>query len=325
MNLYRNVANRGEHTVELIDKILIKGSFHFEISTQLCQVFVQYEHEKKNFMYKAADLNDLRSRALLIMNVDEKSKSDKKELRKEKLNKFVVLIDNAFEVQAICLQLKQAGHFGFASYENKCGREDMVALIKILQNQYDDWETEIKAIRTRYNYMNFFLSNQLYELYMFLKGNTQTDRKILATVGAVLRFMGLSTDTLYQIPKIYQKYTTPESGDHTKALENIGQTLNFISKIKDFSRDQKRIAEAQNVSFVEKVQPGKPYFAWLDESSPLVIKVLLALYCNTTNTLPLAYQVLFCHEDTSFEEIDLLIRRCEESTEISKQRICFQL
>ncbi|CAC5402560.1 RNF213 [Mytilus coruscus] len=314
MALYRNVANRGEHTVELIDKIMLKGTFHFKLEKRMCEVFVHYEHEEKYFKYKYMDLNDLRSRALLIMNAEKKCESDQKDLIKEQLNKFVALIDNAFEIQAICLNLKQAGHFVFAFYETKCGKDEMFELKIRLQKQYDDWTKEIEAIRSKYYYMNFLFSDQLYELYTFLKGNTETSTKNETCAMAILKFMGLSTDDFHGISMIYQKYPPPDPDDYITVLDNIGLTLKYISqKTSTTANICKEIGDERKAPFIEKVQSGKPYFAWLDESSSLVIKVLLALYYNTTNILPEANQVLFCNENTTFEEIDLLIRRCNES------------
>ncbi|CAC5371883.1 unnamed protein product [Mytilus coruscus] len=70
---YRNVANRGERTVEVIENIIRKGTFHFSLKSRTCEVVVQYAQVKKKYKHSIADLSDLRSRAVLLMNAEDKN------------------------------------------------------------------------------------------------------------------------------------------------------------------------------------------------------------------------------------------------------------
>ncbi|CAG2210253.1 unnamed protein product [Mytilus edulis] len=287
----------------------------------------------------------------------------------------------------------------------------MLSLKNTLNKEFDNWTKDVKVIRAKYFYMNYLFSDQLYDLYMFLKGNANADTKNRESVIAVLNYMGLPTDHLLQIQMIYQKISSNGPDNYRTALENIGKTLDLVSKpttldlvskpttldllgkpttldlvgkpttldlvgkpttldlvgkpttldlvgkqttldivgkpttldlvgkpttsdlvgtptaldlvgkpILTTTRNHKFIGEDRRASFFEKVQPGQPSFAWLDDNSKLVIKVLLALYHNTTNILPEANQVIFCSEETTYEEIDLLIQRCIESSKDHKQR-----
>ncbi|XP_076073418.1 uncharacterized protein LOC143045022 [Mytilus galloprovincialis] len=226
--LYLNVANRGEHTMDLINNIVLNGTFHFILDKKRCIVLVLYDKEK--IKHDAIDLYDLRSRALLMKNTDKKVESEQKVQTKEKLEKFVFLIDIAFEIKAICLNLKLAGHFDFACYEKKCGRDEMLSLKNTLNKEFDDWTKDVKVIRAKYFYMNYLFSDQLYDLYLFLKGYANADTKNRQCVIAVLNYMGLPTDHLLQIQMIYQEQEKLSDGpnNYRTALENIGKTLDLI-------------------------------------------------------------------------------------------------
>ncbi|CAG2254603.1 RNF213 [Mytilus edulis] len=171
--LYKNVANRGERTVEVIDNIVKKGIIMFSLHQKNCIVSVKYEQNGKKHKHSNADLSDLRSRALLLMNAEEKDRT-KKSTRKEQLQIFVNLVDQSFEIAHLCMRLKESGHFEFSSYDKICKKDDMLLLINRLQNQFDSWMSEINECRNRHYYMNFLYSNQLYELYRYLHGDAKT-------------------------------------------------------------------------------------------------------------------------------------------------------
>ncbi|CAG2237363.1 RNF213 [Mytilus edulis] len=171
--LYKNVANRGERTVEVIDNIVNNGIILFSLHQKNCIVSVKYEQNGKKHKHSNADLSDLRSRALLLMNAEEKDRT-KKSTRKEQLQVFVNLVDQSFEIAHLCMRLKESGHFLFSSYDKICKKDDMLSLIERLQNQFDSWMSEINDCRNRHYYMNFLYSNQLYELYRYLHGDAKT-------------------------------------------------------------------------------------------------------------------------------------------------------
>lgn len=81
--LYNHVANRGEHTKEIIENIVKRGIFHFSLKEKECEVCVEYKQDKKSHSYSKSYLNDLRSRALLILNADEKQQ-DKTQISQNK-------------------------------------------------------------------------------------------------------------------------------------------------------------------------------------------------------------------------------------------------
>ncbi|XP_052068616.1 uncharacterized protein LOC127707898 [Mytilus californianus] len=309
--LYRNAANRGERTVEVIENIMQKGVFRFLLSSRACEVTTEYKQVKKKYKQSGADLSDLRSRALLLMNADDRDKSKSKSVRKDDLEKFVHIVDEAFEVAGICMQLKRAGHFEFSKYEENCRRENLNNLKCQLQHQYEEWISEIHACRKKFYYLNFLYADQLYELYSFLHNAKNND----VIVMAILRFIDPSIEDLQKITLIYDSFKIVSSGDHIAALENIGQTLEELYS--GMKTNQTKFLEClEHTNLAEKVQPGVPYVTSLADGSPLVIRTLLALYLNTTGMFPQANQVLFCRKDTTFDEITLLLNRC-----IQKQSI----
>lgn len=303
--LYRNVANRGERTIEVIENIMRRGSFHFLMTFRTCEVSVEYDQEEKESKHSDADLSDLRSRALLLMNTEDRESNRTKSPRREELEKFVKIIDKAFEVTHICMQLKQAGHFDFATYENTCNRDNLKDLKLRLKEQYKQWIVSLEICRRNYYYLNFLYADQLYELYSFLEKNLGNSEATLA----ILKFIDPLTENLTNIREIYRKFPVVSLGKHQTVLENIGRT--FDQLFLGLKRNLTTFSDNRNpVKITEKVHPGTPYIVSLLEGNSLVIRVLLALYQSTTGIFPQAHQVLFCRKDTTFDEISLLLNRC---------------
>ncbi|CAG2207746.1 RNF213 [Mytilus edulis] len=319
--LYRNVANRGERTVEVIENILQKGAFHFSLKSRTCDVAVEYKHLKKTYEHSSADLSDLRSRALLLMNAEDRDKNKPKSIRKGQLEKFVHSVDEALEIAALCLQLKQAGHFNFSRYDEICRRENMKKLKLHLQCQYEEWKSKIQSCRLKYYYLNFLYADQLYQLYYFLR----EDKRNAIVVTAILRFIDPSMGDLEHMTAIYNNITTSANSDNINVLENIGKTLDKLYS--GLHKTSLHFLECQgHTKITDKVQPGIPYITSLAKESPLVIRTLLALYSNTTGLFPQAKQVLFCRRDTTFEEISLLLNRCmHEKCQESSMRSLYSI
>ncbi|CAG2207730.1 RNF213 [Mytilus edulis] len=216
--LYRNVANRGERTIEVIENIMRRGSFHFLMTLER-EVSVKYEQEKKESKHSDADLSDLRSRALLLMNTEDRESNRTRSLRREELEKFVKIIDKAFKVTHICMQLKQAGHFDFAKYEETCNRDNLKDLKLRLQEQYEQWIASLEICRRNYYYLNFYTLTNFMN-YTLLEKNMGNNE---ATV-AILRFIDPLTENLTKIREIYRTFPLFQSVITRMFLETSSTT-----------------------------------------------------------------------------------------------------
>ncbi|CAG2241117.1 RNF213 [Mytilus edulis] len=203
---------------------------------------------------------------------------------------------------------KQATKSGIIEVRSKmftC-REHLHSLKVLYRNVANRGEHTLDLIdRIMQNGQFRFRLDQLFEFYTYLNEDTKNEEKIFVA----LKYMEIlpEKENRHHVLNISRMFSQPYN--LRSALENIGKTLQKLRQ-QIFPRQSLHIVGRTTVTAFEKVLPGKPYFAWLDEGSTLVIRTLLALYLNTTHIFPRAHQVLFCREDTTYEEIDLLCKRC---------------
>lgn len=302
--LYNHVANRGEHTKEIIENIVKRGVFHFSLKDKECEVFVDYKQDKKNHSYSKSYLNDLRSRALLILNAEEKQqeKSQTSQNKKEHLYSFIEVVDVALDIGQMCVHLKGAGHFQYVNFEQKRKKDALQDLLRELEAKYKDWCKVLYECRRRFYLMNFIHSDQLQLLYNFTKTGANKDSVI-----TILKFINPAVSDLENI--LYILKQKHEDDCPEKNLEALGRALecigNSLVPTPEMMFDRKPNSKLSDI-----VQPGRLYVTALESDSQLVVRTLLALYWHTNQNIPFAHNILLCNRNTSMDEITLLLNRC---------------
>lgn len=302
--LYNHVANRGEHTKEIIENIVKRGVFHFSLKDKECDVYVDYKQDKKNHSYSKSYLNDLRSRALLILNAEEKQqeKSQTSQNKKEHLDPFIEIVDVALDIGHICVLLKGAGHFQYVTFEQKRKKDALQDLLIELKSKYEDWCNVLYECRRRFYLMNFIHSDQLQLLYNFTKTGANKESVI-----TILKFINPAVSDLEDI--LYILKQKHEDICPEKNLEALGHSLECIGNnlvpTPEIMFDRK-----PNSKLSEIVQPGRLYVTALESDSQLVVRTLLALHWHTNQNIPFAHNILLCNRNTSMDEITLLLNRC---------------
>lgn len=299
--LYNHVANRGEHTKEIIKNIVTKGEFRFYLKEKECDVFVDYTQEGKKQVYSNSYLNDLRSRALLILNTQEKQPDQNK---KEHLSPFIEMVDTALEIGHMLVLLKEAGHFQYVEFEQISDMNSLHDLLKHLKSKYDDWRKVLCECRKRFYLMNYIHSDQLQLLYNFTKYGTSKDSVI-----AMLSYINPSISDLEGILNVLKQ--EHEDNYPEKSLEALGHTLE--------SMEDNLVATAETMfdrtptsKLYDIVHAGRLYVTALELDSNLVVRTILALHWHTTQNIPFAHNILLCNKNTSQDEITLLLNRCLE-------------
>lgn len=302
--LYNHVANRGEHTKEIIENIVKRGIFHFSLKEKECEVCVEYKQDKKSHSYSKSYLNDLRSRALLILNADEKQQ-DKTQIsqnKKEHLGPFIEIVDVALDIGHMCVLLKGTGHFEFANFEQKRKKDTLQDLLMELKSKYKDWCNVLYECRRRFYLMNYIHSDQLQLLYNFTKTGENKESVI-----TILKFINPAVSDFNDILYILKQKN--EDSCPEKNLEVLGLALQCIGKSlvpnAEIMFDRK-----PNSKLSEIVQPGRLYVTALEPDSQLVVRTLLALHWHTNQNIPFAHNILLCNRNTSMDEITLLLNRC---------------
>ncbi|KAK3605800.1 hypothetical protein CHS0354_002416 [Potamilus streckersoni] len=303
-SLYNNVANRSERTREIIQNIIDNGIFCFSLKHHECMLTVTYKHKKNISTYSKASLIDLRSRALLLMNTARKDNPEKKfEDKQEYLGKYVTYIDLGFEIAELCTSLYVAGHFGFTKFDEQVQPDDLEECKFKMKEELLVWQKNILQCREEYYYMNFLLGGQIQTWYNYLQNET-CEGKIAADL--FMKFihpLGSIEAVCIYFARVHSNILNQE------VLMNMGMALEKAFKSLVPVRRWIESSES-SLHITESVQKGKLLIVSLDEDSKLMVRTVLGLYQSNGKTIPEAHQVLFCRSETTWDEIDLLLKRC---------------
>ncbi|XP_055995963.1 uncharacterized protein LOC125646740 isoform X2 [Ostrea edulis] len=304
--LYNHVANRGEHTREIVENIVHRGKFNFCLKENECDVVVEYKQDKKTHSYSKAYMNDLRSRALLMINTEDKQqgKAPTSPNKKEYLSSFIEIIDCALDISQMCFLLKEAGHFQFARFDQKKRKEQLGDLLVELKSMYSDWCKILTECRRKFYLMNYIHSDQLQMLYNFAKDGKGRDSVI-----TILRFINPGMTNLEHILDALKLDIHVADKSPQKILEALGEIFENLWKNLN-PKTERMFDKKASRKFSEIVQAGRLYVAALEPDSQFVVRTLLALHRNTTQKVPLAHNVLLCNKSTSSDDITLLLNRC---------------
>ena len=316
-SLYGNVANRGEMTAEIIGNILLRGKFRFEIIEDGTSDFhVTYKHASVKEKQAKHSLIDLRSRALLLMNT--RTKAHDRKHRGQDLERFVSYIDLSIEITNLLSDLHQSGNTGFITYGVNKDCQALADLHQLLLERKTEWDRVLQGSREEFYLLNFIHGPEIHLLYNCFEKNIGTEK-----VASLLRFIhpDLKLDSLvelYKSLKPKERSLTSEEilGCFGIMLHTAYEGRKPLQRTLNFPKSQsKRLAEI--------VQNRHLFVAALEENSNQVVKTLLSLYMNTTQTLPEPHQVLFCTKDTTWNELELLLYRCLGSFNFTKVRQLF--
>ncbi|KAL3859944.1 hypothetical protein ACJMK2_010123 [Sinanodonta woodiana] len=317
ISLYRNISNRGEITREAIENVNKRGMFCFEIKVQeLCVWTVQYTQNRMKRSLTQDNLIDLKSRALMLMNTENKRlTADEKAKKRESLDRFVKTINVASEISQLLTNLHQSGHLRFETHQEKKSTKELLNLKNALEDEYSTWCEKLQTCRDKYYYMNFIYGNQIHTFYMFLQSG-KGHQKVLS----MLRFIHPEI----HLQSVREYYCTLKSdGTESNILQNMGLTIEFaVQNLKPVSRSMPESIKRSS-RITDRVIPGQITLVVLEESSSLVARTVMALYNNTTKKFPECNQVIFCNENTSWIEIKLLLQRCTRAQKAGVNKALF--
>ena len=314
--LFYNVANRGEMTKEIIHNALEKGEYEFMLDDQSdgCNVVLTYQQGKEKAMYGLTDLNDFRSRALLIVNTTKHAVKTQVEddpashsaLPAPDYDRFIECVNTINEIIDLCTWLRQSGHFNFQHFEEKVhDLTELQGLETRLKRMFSHWQSVLEESRAQYYFLNFFHSKQLWQLDQFFQSSSAFSDELLL----LFRFVNPQIEVDNSVRSLYEM--PADKNDLKARLFQLGIVLGDIfSQKPPASKEIPGQIKQGRSTLDSKVRKGCLFVADLDEKSTQSIPVLLQLYRNTTSMLPEPNQVIFCHPGTTWEEISLLLQRC---------------
>ena len=327
MALYQHVANRGELTKEIITNALDKGCYKWRLvegmhacAPELSYKVTKKDHKTETFTVKADEMNDLKSRALLISASDKKEDSCLPKMKKSKANmeEFVTVIARVQDIAQVVTELHHLGHFEYCQYQRKIQasrnmQNKLTDVLTSLQSELKKWKDLLADCRTSYLSLNFVFSDQLSFISSFLFAPDKGD--VTTKMESLLYFVhpGATIQQLSHAKLIVKLHETSLKGK----LQTIGETLDRVKQ--DYSVSRTVFSESKELfyskSMTAVVQHRQLYIANLEASSTQTVPVLLSLYAHTMSCFPLPSEVLLCHDRTSWEEVYLIIQRCIKAAE----------
>ncbi|XP_060554247.1 uncharacterized protein LOC132715276 [Ruditapes philippinarum] len=323
-SLYNGVANRGEQTKEMIKNIIQKGTIFFQLNTlKTCTTFqASYKQNKIKELRKQSTLIDLRSRALLLMNTERKTANENRYNRDE-LMKFVEEIDLCIDIAETLFTLYTSGHTDFMTVKEVVKPYDLLKRKIELNLSLNSWLHDINEERKTHYLMNFIKGNQIHILFTYLEENS----KNIPLVQTIVHFIHPNMQAekfkeIYETEKgLFLKNSIIGNWTKQKMLHCIGFSLH--KSFEGLQMFQRNIQNNTSKTMNDIVLPGRLLVAQLDECSLLTVRTILALYMNTTQRLPEPNHILFCTFETSWAELELIIRRCLGSMQFYKVNVLF--
>ncbi|XP_060586935.1 E3 ubiquitin-protein ligase rnf213-beta-like, partial [Ruditapes philippinarum] len=326
-SLYNNVANRGEQTKQIVKHILDCGFFTFQLNdkTQTVQLQAVYTLNEKTVTKERAELSDLRSRSLLLMNTDRKE-SLSSQLSREQVETFVTYVDESIELAELYSQLHTSGHCSYILIDKQVESSALSAEIKKLAKESHNWEIELFEERKKHYLMNFIHGFGLHSMYEYLStgekmksGNIKT---LECAVQTILNFIHPEMIANKFKDTFFEENGSCQPWSSAAWLHCLGMALHTSYLSISETCDKKAIytkGTADSLKMTDVVQKGKLFLAQLDENSLYTVRTVITLYANTVNKMPASHQVLFCTKETSLDEVELLVRRCSMAYKFYKE------
>lgn len=333
--LYKNLANRGEMTREIIGNALKKGSYQIRRNdVGSWDILLTYERQRSSSKktneqgdgvisqnidqiacYKLTDIQDLRSRALLLVNIDSRHRDVEKSSKvptgcsSADLDEFVWQVDQITEILSIATELHNSGHPSYKTFWVKLKSTPQIQeKANCLAQDLEEWKKLLEIAQKKHFFLNYFHPDQLWALDDFLRIKTLDSceaKSMVSWVHDLLRFIdpNVHKEALTKLRSLYQ--LTSEKETEEGKLCAIGKSLDrfFLPLLKE----ERKSAPQEFVTGA--VQPGELFVAVLEKGSVQTVQVVMSLFGQETGGRPEPSQILFCHPGTSWEEIQRLLRR----------------
>lgn len=322
--LYMNVANRGEMTKEIIDNALKKGCYLINTNPDgSCDVQLSYRRQDaaKETSYSMAELHDLRSRALLIMNTDKKQEKMRQSEDCDAaatsdnltLSAFTKQVEIITDILSMVSLLRESGHPDLKEFWSKLhSSEEIESLAKSLDSKLKQWETLLSLLQKEHYFFNFFHPDQLWMIKKFFSMPLSHTKglSLKTSVLALLRFVDPSIQ-LEDLDEFHHAYKAPKGKSGIESdLCSIG---NVLDKIFTKVHQTTKVQSMPQQDLQRAVKPGELFVAVLEHGSKQTAHVVMSLFESTTGSYPQPSQVLFCHSETSWEEVERLLKRSFEA------------
>ncbi|CAG8523764.1 13380_t:CDS:10, partial [Gigaspora rosea] len=312
-NMYENISNRGEVTIEKIYYAVTNGEYTFhriDDEEYKCTATLSYQskntrNENALTKYTFNDLQDLRGLALLIakspVTSDDNSKSS--EISTTHMSEFVIQVDLAQQIINISSQLVELGHFDYRDFKvSTKSTQQCTELLQTLNENLQEWKDIVSKAQQYHYYLTFFLARQILAFYdYFTSKSNEAYNKYKCTI-----FLRLVNEQA-ELPPLVEEHIDG-TAPHLDILCGIGEKLSEIF-------DQVPAKKRQITADVEQimsdvVHPGQLFVAACTDKFR-VPNIIMSLYAvNLNRCYPESWQLLICKASTKAEELLIFTKRC---------------
>lgn len=202
-DLWFSVAQREESTKRVVEKLLMTGNiFWCRVSNSPFMLVLtmgggayggQVDKKERSF------LEELRSRALLLVNSAPKFTDDEDQLCKDEESKrnmkvFINLVDMVLDITNTLNSLIDYGHFelNIPLIECKLSGDVLHAMSRLYKEKMKLWKAALDQCRFRFHCINFFFSTQLWMLFDYINGSSVVAmNNVCDTAKEMLEFLEL--------------------------------------------------------------------------------------------------------------------------------------
>ncbi|KAK3713136.1 hypothetical protein QZH41_001215 [Actinostola sp. cb2023] len=307
-------SDRGELTKGIIKSAVTYGRYivRIEENGSIDVQLLYTRQDQTEAKYNFDELNDLRSRALLIVNADKTYRQKVVDgkmsvISQEELKSFIDGVDLLTEIVRKYKILKTSGIPKYLStfWKHLNSINEIREEARRVENEVEEWNTMIHNVRHQHFFLDFFHTKQIWILKSFF-----IDKEFSDEVLALFRCID-SNVIRDDLPYFQSKYEKPKMMTKTEDdLNAIGSALDSIFRS---SHEEPLPDIVSTIKIDAVVEPGKLYVGVLEPGSAQTVHVVMALFQNTCACLPKPSQLLFCHSRTTWEEIELLLLRTFEA------------
>lgn len=317
-NFYQAFSNKTEKTKDRIENILKNGEFFFKISEMECTMEILCTDGTK---YTSSDLSDLRSRALLIQSRFEKKLMPVTSSNMtENLTLFLETVDAATEILETYQQLKMLGHPLFKKENSNVKLGDLVETNAYLCQTCDEWRNDLDEYRQKYSCLKYIKSEQLQLLFDFTKNFERVDDEDNkaskeADVKSVLWYLHPDLKLSFLDKSCISADDSPRHNldKVVHCLEDAFKNLEFRGEYFPPLIE----ADSLDVKFSKTLN-----FICVDKDSGAGPNLILGWFLMKCNKLPLPSQVVVCSDNTSWDELYLMLLRSREQNNVSNNCFC---
>ncbi|CAI2173905.1 15093_t:CDS:2, partial [Funneliformis geosporum] len=305
-NMYKSIYNKGDVTKEKIQNAVKIGTYEFkkEEKDEDCILELSYPSKLETMRFNISELQDLRSRALLISKPGGSIGQNDDDIDdiKIKMEEFVKQVDIAQSIIIIMKKLTQLGHFGYREYhESTKGTCNLEKIAKRLRIDLEIWENIVNRAQENCYYLTFYPARHILAFYDYYTENGE-QFEIKETCQTLVSFVNRKA----KLPPIIVQGLYCNKDKYDEVLEAINYRLEYI--FGTLEKNTRPVKNSEERVISDKVKCGELFVAACDDKSK-VPNIIMSFYANH-GFYPEPWQLLICMTSTTEEELSIFIKRC---------------